>query len=306
MSIQSKLRHQRLVLNAIIVAVLLSATKGVWVAFAQSETTQQPLQEERQKLLQKITDMEKKGVGVAPYLRALTAIDDMVKNGQSSDSIKQQVTRLKAAMAAQQASAMDLKSTRTSLPVSVTEMRTYLNSIEKQIRTRWKPAQNANNTACVSMTLDANGNVSQAVAEGSPRASKLMEENLLNVVRAIHFGPPPAAALPLKLVAVYCEEHGIEVYKENISYTAYMEDTQRQIKRAWHPPTAGRFLRTMTSFMVLQDGSLTREKIEKSSGDTSFDAACIRAIRDASPVRPMPAGSRPHNECEMTFDYNAK
>ena len=74
-------------------------------------------------------------------------------------------------------------------------------------------------------------------------------------------------------------------------YDYYLGQMLEQIRRAWtRPPVEG--VRTVLRFRVLSSGEIVDAAVEESSGSRSFDLAALRAVRNASPLPPLPASYR--------------
>ncbi len=74
-------------------------------------------------------------------------------------------------------------------------------------------------------------------------------------------------------------------------YDYYLEQMLGQIRRNWtRPPIEG--VRTIVTFRVLADGRITDVTVQRPSGSRSFDLAAVRALRNASPLPPLPASYR--------------
>lgn len=84
----------------------------------------------------------------------------------------------------------------------------------------------------------------------------------------------------------------------------YMADLQRRIKRAWFPPRVPRTQTVKVHFQISRDGQLSNLKIFRSSGESLIDNAALKAVENAAPYPPLPAGSPPDVDIEFTFDYN--
>jgi len=84
----------------------------------------------------------------------------------------------------------------------------------------------------------------------------------------------------------------------------YMADLQRRIKRAWFPPKGNEVKRVVVRFRINKGGELSNLSIEHSSGLAIADQAALKAIENAAPYRPLPAGSKDHLDIQFTFDYN--
>ena len=75
---------------------------------------------------------------------------------------------------------------------------------------------------------------------------------------------------------------------------AYRAAIRREIERHKRYPARAKMMRKQgivnVSFSVGGDGSLSGERVTKSSGDESLDNAALEAVRSARPVGPKPAG----------------
>lgn len=74
-------------------------------------------------------------------------------------------------------------------------------------------------------------------------------------------------------------------------YDYYLEQMLTQIRRGWtRPPMEG--VRTLLSFRVSSNGEIRDIEVRETSGSRAFDLAAIRAVRNASPLPPLPASYR--------------
>lgn len=87
-------------------------------------------------------------------------------------------------------------------------------------------------------------------------------------------------------------------------FSKYMSELQRRIKRAWFPPRVPRTQTVKVHFNISREGQLANLKIFRSSGDSLIDNAALKAVENAAPYPPLPAGSPPDVDIEFTFDYN--
>jgi len=70
------------------------------------------------------------------------------------------------------------------------------------------------------------------------------------------------------------------------SYYAKITD---QIRQEWiYPDTGEKNMEAVIAVKIAKDGSVTIQKIEKSSGNALFDRSALRALAKASPVQPPP------------------
>lgn len=74
-------------------------------------------------------------------------------------------------------------------------------------------------------------------------------------------------------------------------YDYYLDQMLGKIRQSWvRPPVQG--IETVISFRVLPNGEITEVDIRESSGSRAFDLAALRAVRNASPLPPLPASYR--------------
>jgi protein TonB len=88
----------------------------------------------------------------------------------------------------------------------------------------------------------------------------------------------------------------------------YVEAVQRRVSGAWLQSTVDpgiRFApRVVVTFDVLRTGAVTNVQVTRSSGNSSVDTSAVRAIRDSSPLGPLPGeynGSKV--SVEFWFDF---
>ncbi|MCX5719973.1 MAG: energy transducer TonB, partial [Nitrospirae bacterium] len=64
---------------------------------------------------------------------------------------------------------------------------------------------------------------------------------------------------------------------------------RKEIWQQWvFPDTGHKDLETIISIKIRKDGTITAQKIEKSSGNLIFDRSAIKAITKANPLSPPP------------------
>ncbi|MDH5202397.1 MAG: TonB family protein [Nitrospirota bacterium] len=69
----------------------------------------------------------------------------------------------------------------------------------------------------------------------------------------------------------------------------YYSKIRKEIWQQWvFPDTGHKDLETIISIKIRKDGTITAQKIEKSSGNLIFDRSAIKAITKASPLSPPP------------------
>lgn len=90
----------------------------------------------------------------------------------------------------------------------------------------------------------------------------------------------------------------------DVDFGPYMADLQRRIKRAWFPPKGNESKRVVVVFKVHRGGELSHLRLDKSSGVAVADEAALKAVENAAPFRPLPAGAPDDVDIQFTFDYN--
>ncbi|MDI6890188.1 MAG: energy transducer TonB [Thermodesulfovibrionales bacterium] len=69
----------------------------------------------------------------------------------------------------------------------------------------------------------------------------------------------------------------------------YYTKIRREIRQQWVFPDIGQNdLETIISMKIMKDGTISVQKIEKSSGNPFFDRSAIKALSKASPLPPPP------------------
>ncbi len=90
----------------------------------------------------------------------------------------------------------------------------------------------------------------------------------------------------------------------DVDFGPYMADLQRRIKRAWFPPKGNESKRVVVVFKVHKGGELSHLRLDHSSGVAIADQAALKAVENAAPFRPLPAGAPDDVDIQFTFDYN--
>ncbi|PWT97783.1 MAG: hypothetical protein C5B53_07560, partial [Candidatus Melainabacteria bacterium] len=90
----------------------------------------------------------------------------------------------------------------------------------------------------------------------------------------------------------------------DVDFGPYMADLQRRIKRAWFPPKGNESKRVVVVFKIHKGGELSNLRLERTSGVAIADQAALKAVENAAPFRPLPAGASDDVDIQFTFDYN--
>jgi TonB family protein len=69
----------------------------------------------------------------------------------------------------------------------------------------------------------------------------------------------------------------------------YLTAVQRKVYEQWtHPLSSAQGQKVIVVFEIARNGEVGRARIEKTSGDATYDLAALRAITNANPLPPLP------------------
>jgi protein TonB len=91
-------------------------------------------------------------------------------------------------------------------------------------------------------------------------------------------------------------------------YMSYFETIKRAIERVWEYPEpalqSGLQGKLILEFTILQDGAMVGPRLIRSSGFLELDQEAMRAVRAASPFRPIPTSiGRNRIDILASFEY---
>ncbi|HEX2164736.1 MAG TPA: energy transducer TonB, partial [Thermoanaerobaculia bacterium] len=79
----------------------------------------------------------------------------------------------------------------------------------------------------------------------------------------------------------------------SFTYGYYLDRMLALIERNWRrPPTGSALPEVALTFTIQRDGRVTALAVDASSGINAFDLAGLRAVENAAPLPPLPAGYR--------------
>src|SRR5271167_2280205 len=92
-------------------------------------------------------------------------------------------------------------------------------------------------------------------------------------------------------------------------FSWYVEAVQRRISGNWLQstvdPSVATAPRVVVTFTILRNGTVTNIQVTQSSGNSSVDSSATRAVRDSSPLAPLPAEYSGSNvNVEFWFDFH--
>ena len=99
------------------------------------------------------------------------------------------------------------------------------------------------------------------------------------------------AALTLSLVLV----------ATNNDAASYLDQMERRIMVAWRLSSGAEGLKVSLRFNLARNGRVSKLRVEKSSGNESFDVSAVEAVRRASPF-PRPPKSFPIGDMRIVLD----
>jgi hypothetical protein len=77
----------------------------------------------------------------------------------------------------------------------------------------------------------------------------------------------------------------------NVNYGMYMEKMKSDIRNKWRPPQGLEQHRVVTTFEIMRDGVIFEPAVTESSGIPAVDQSALDALKEASPLDPLPAGA---------------
>lgn len=76
------------------------------------------------------------------------------------------------------------------------------------------------------------------------------------------------------------------------SSSFYANDVRKRVQRAWFPPQNSTKKASTISFSISANGMMSGLKVDSPSDWTLYDTAASKAVENASPFRPLPAGQK--------------
>lgn len=179
-----------------------------------------------------------------------------------------------------------------------------LNALRAQIGKRWKTAGSPKLRTIISFKVN-DSNPKDVEVYNSSKDGKFDTAARAAVLPLIPFkidGFKPKTELRARFDPYI---HVVDVYQaEEVDFGPYMAAMQKAVKQQWFPPKGSESKRTVAFWKVMNDGTITNVRLDKSSGDAKVDAASLKAVRSVGKFRPLPAGAPDSVDIQFTFDYN--
>lgn len=87
-------------------------------------------------------------------------------------------------------------------------------------------------------------------------------------------------------------------------FELYSQDVQRRIKSVWVSPKGKDALLVVTEFTIHSSGEITDIRLLESSGLPAEDKTALEAIKNSSPLPPLPDGMPPSLVMQFSFSYS--
>ena len=148
-----------------------------------------------------------------------------------------------------------------------------------------------------------------------PHPSKILENPTPPPPNAVPYGQGGAPAIPTSSFAVGQGNtqgglafNGVGGGDFGSRFSWYVEAVQRRISSNWLQstidPSVATAPRVVVVFTILRDGSVSNIQLTQRSNNNSVDTSAIRAVKDSSPLQPLPPGYSGSNvNVEFYFDF---
>jgi protein TonB len=84
-------------------------------------------------------------------------------------------------------------------------------------------------------------------------------------------------------------------FDPDFTYSYYIDRMLALIRARWTRPPVGPEVEGVVFFRILRDGRIEGLEVVTTSGHEAFDRAALRAVDNAAPFPPLPAGYRRDN-----------
>ena len=89
----------------------------------------------------------------------------------------------------------------------------------------------------------------------------------------------------------------------NVDFDPYMATMKKTIQAKWVSPKGFDQKKVVAVFAILRDGRITEAELVESSGSAEIDKSALQALKDASPLAPLPKGAPKQVQIRYKFDY---
>lgn len=114
--------------------------------------------------------------------------------------------------------------------------------------------------------------------------------------------PSPSEAPPTTGPQAHIGTSGAPGSASDSRLGSYLLSVRNKIGENWTPPGVDRKTKATVAFQVDRQGRITDARVETSSGSGIYDQLALRAVKNASPLPPLPAFFT-DNELGIHFDF---
>lgn len=93
--------------------------------------------------------------------------------------------------------------------------------------------------------------------------------------------------------------------EQQVDLSSYSDAMHTKIASKWAPPPVEKDAKVVLQFTIQKNGHVINEKIYTSSGIKALDDSALKALRQASPLPPLPLNFS-QNSLTVTFDFAVK
>jgi TonB family protein len=94
--------------------------------------------------------------------------------------------------------------------------------------------------------------------------------------------------------------------QEDVDFGPYMQGMKSSIQAKWQSPRLAKGKNVIAMFSIERNGQITEPRIVESSGSQEIDDSALKALKDASPLAPLPKGSPRHVEIRYKFEWKVE
>ncbi|MCC7528040.1 MAG: TonB C-terminal domain-containing protein [Candidatus Melainabacteria bacterium] len=118
----------------------------------------------------------------------------------------------------------------------------------------------------------------------------------------------PPAKTPAKAAAKEAsdDDDNDDTPPQNVDMGPYIKEMKRLIQSKWTPPKGMQEKHVVSVFTIRRNGTIEDPTIVESSGTESVDESAMAALKAASPLPKLPAGSPQFIQIRYKFDWNVK
>jgi TonB family protein len=117
---------------------------------------------------------------------------------------------------------------------------------------------------------------------------------------------PKAPAQTPKIKPAATSDDDDDAPHKDVDFGAYMSKMKQDIQKHWSPPHNLESRRIVAVFSIQRDGRIVDAHIVEGSGVAEVDQSALDALKAASPLDPLPAGSPPSVDIKYKFDWQVK